>query len=163
MKLTVDLVSAAPSYINPLNDRELLLRGHKIPMLENLGVTKDQNDAIDLTDNDLTHLTNIPRLIHLRRLLVARNRIASVGKTLAQAAPNLTTLVLTSNAIANLADLEGLQGLKQLEHLTLLDNPVTLKDNYRLWVVHHVPSVRILDFDKVRQAEREAAAAVYGV
>jgi U2 small nuclear ribonucleoprotein A' len=46
VRLTPELIGAAPSFLNPLKDRELDLRGHRIPVLENLGITKDQNDAI---------------------------------------------------------------------------------------------------------------------
>ena len=59
MKLTPELIASCPSYLNPLKDRQLDLRGeigrvlvlldlpiilrplgHKIPAIENLGVTK---------------------------------------------------------------------------------------------------------------------------
>ncbi|KAK9450371.1 leucine-rich repeat-domain-containing protein [Limtongia smithiae] len=164
MKLTADLINSSPSYINTLKDRELSLRGHRIPLLENLGASKDLNDTIDLTDNDLTHLTNLPRLPRLRRLLLARNRIAHIAPppALANAVPNLTTLVLTSNTIGSLDEIDNLSELKKLAYLTLIDNPVTRKENYRLYVIAKVPSVRILDFQKVKQSEREEARSLYG-
>ncbi|KAK7207544.1 small nuclear ribonucleoprotein U2, A [Myxozyma melibiosi] len=162
MKLTVDLINASPSYINPLKDRELSLRGHRIPMIENLGVSKDLNDTIDLTDNDITTLTNLPRLIRLRRLLLARNKITHIAPTLTSSVPNLTTLILTSNSIQNLADLNGLGACRRLTYLSLLGNPVARKEHYRLFVIWRIPSVRILDFEKVRQAEREQAAKLFG-
>jgi hypothetical protein len=40
MKLTPELISWSESRISPLKDRELDLRGHKIPAIENLGVTR---------------------------------------------------------------------------------------------------------------------------
>jgi len=40
VRLTTELVSKAPSYINPVKDRELDLRGKRIPQIENLGVSK---------------------------------------------------------------------------------------------------------------------------
>lgn len=40
VKLTPELIAQAPSTINTLKDRELSLRGHKIPAIDNLGVTK---------------------------------------------------------------------------------------------------------------------------
>ncbi|KAK9242389.1 leucine-rich repeat-domain-containing protein [Lipomyces tetrasporus] len=162
MKLTADLINSAPSYINPLKDRELTLRGHKIPVIENLGVTKDLNDAIDLTDNDITHLNNIPRLPRLQRLLIARNRITHISPTIAKSVPNLTTLLLTSNSISNLSDLEGLKELKQLTYLSLVNNPITRREHYRLWVIWRLPSVRILDYEKVRQVERQEATKLFG-
>ncbi|KAK9453993.1 leucine-rich repeat-domain-containing protein [Dipodascopsis uninucleata] len=162
MKLTVDLISSAPSYINPLKDRELLLRGHKIPVIENLGVTKDLNDTIDFTDNDITHLNNIPRLLRLQRLLFSRNRISYISPALSRSVPNLTTLVLTANALSKFEDLEGLRGLKRLTYLVLLGNPITNRENYRLKIIHMLPSVRILDFEKVKQSERDAAIKLFG-
>jgi Leucine-rich repeat len=37
VRLTVDLVASAPSRVNPCMERELVLRGLKIPAIENLG------------------------------------------------------------------------------------------------------------------------------
>ncbi|PQE26293.1 U2 small nuclear ribonucleo A protein [Rutstroemia sp. NJR-2017a BBW] len=38
MRLTAELIQNSLSYLNPLKERELDLRGHKIPAVENLGV-----------------------------------------------------------------------------------------------------------------------------
>jgi hypothetical protein len=40
MKLTPDLIERSESRLSPLKDRELDLRGRKIPAIENLGVTR---------------------------------------------------------------------------------------------------------------------------
>lgn len=39
VKLTAELIDNARQYLNPVGDRELNLRGYKIPMVENLGAT----------------------------------------------------------------------------------------------------------------------------
>jgi U2 small nuclear ribonucleoprotein A' len=70
--------------------------------------------------------------------------------------------VLTSNRLAHLADLDPLRGLKKLTHLVLLDNPVARRPHYRSWVVWRCPSVRFLDFAKVRAEERKAARELFG-
>lgn len=36
------------------------------------------------------------------------------------------------------------------------------KENYRLYVLYRCPSVRFLDFQKVKLAERQAATALFG-
>lgn len=36
--------------------------------------------------------------------------------------------------------------------LSLLDNPVTRKDNYRLYVIFTMPQLRFLDFRRVKDA-----------
>lgn len=88
-------------------------------------------DAIDFTDNDITILSNFPLSPRLRTLLLARNRVNSIQPTLATSIPNLTTLVLTSNNFAELADLDGLRHFSKLTHLSLLENPVTRREVQR--------------------------------
>ncbi|KAF9555523.1 U2 small nuclear ribonucleoprotein A' [Mortierella alpina] len=161
MKLTPDLIARAPSYLNALKDRELDLRSHKIPAIENLGVTRDLNDSLDLTDNDIRALSNFPSLPRLKCLLLSNNRIGKIDVNLGQYLPNLTTVVLTNNAIVELSDLEGLAGCKSLEYLSLLDNPVTKKKYYRSWIVWKLPSVRVLDFQKVKKVERQEAKKLF--
>ncbi|KAF3908070.1 hypothetical protein ABW21_db0204582 [Orbilia brochopaga] len=161
MRLSVELLAASPSYLNPLKERELDLRGHKIPIIENLGVAKDQ-DAIDLTDNDIQQLGNFPLSPRLKTLLLARNRIASIQPTLASSVPNVHCIALQNNNLSELVDLVPLGRLVKLVHLVLLENPVTRKDNYRLFVIWKCPTVRYLDYERVRDAERKAAQKLFG-
>ncbi|KAI9794374.1 MAG: U2 snRNP complex subunit [Peltula sp. TS41687] len=161
MRLTTELIHNSLSYLNPLKERELDLRGHKIPAIENLGVAKD-HDAIDFTDNDITTLTNFPLSPRLHTLLMARNRVSSIQPSLPNSIPNLTTLVLTANNFAELADLDALSGFGRLTHLVLMENPVTRKEHYRYWVIWRCPTVRFLDFQKVRDAERKEASELFG-
>lgn len=101
--------------------------GHKIPTIENLGVAGPQ-DAIDFTDNDITSITNFPHSPRLSTLLLARNRITNIQPNLFQSIPNLTTLVLSNNNVAELADLDPLQKFTKLTHLSLIENPVARKE-----------------------------------
>lgn len=132
--------------------------GHKIPAIENLGIAKvggpflvllllvpklmlmffsqQDQDAIDFTDNSITSLGNFPFFPRLQTLLLARNRIKQIQPTLASSVPHLTNLVLTSNNLTELADLDNLRGLSRLTHLVLLDNPVARKEvcfSFALW------------------------------
>ncbi|KAJ5279282.1 U2 small nuclear ribonucleoprotein A [Penicillium angulare] len=174
MRLTVELIQNSLSYINPLTDRELDLRelhsyrlytlgrvGHKIPAIENLGIAKDQ-DTIDFTDNDISSLGNFPFFPRLHTLLLARNRISHIQHSLGSSVPKLSTLVLTSNNLSELADLDSLRTFTRLTHLSLLENPVTRKENYRYWVIWLVPSVRFLDYQKVKDVERTKAKELFG-
>lgn len=86
------------------------------------------NYAIDLTDNDIGQLGNFPLYPRLRTLLLARNRVVNIQPNIASNIPGLEMLVLTSNRINELADLEPLGGLKKLIYLSLVDNPVTKKE-----------------------------------
>lgn len=161
MKLTPELLAQAQSHLNPVKERQLDLRGYKIPAIENLGVTRDQHDAIDFTDNSIITLGNLPLLRRLRTLLLASNRIQNISPSLHLSAPNLTTLVLTNNDIAELGDLEPLKEFKHLTFLSLIGNPVREKKYYREWLAWRIPSLRVLDFQKIRDKERAAAKALF--
>ncbi|KAK1445428.1 U2 small nuclear ribonucleoprotein A [Colletotrichum cuscutae] len=137
MRLTAELIKGSLSYLNPLKERELDLRA-----IENLGVA-GPHDSIDFTDNDIQVLGNFPLSTRLSTLLLAHNRVASIQTSLPNAIPNLQQLVLASNQIAQLADLDVLAGFKRLTHLVLVDNPVTKKE-------------------KVKEAEREKARELFG-
>ena len=64
--------------------------------------------------------------------------------------PNLETLVLTGNLIQELADLDQLASIKSLRTLSLLHNPVTTRQHYRLYVAFKLPQLRLLDFRKIK-------------
>ncbi|OLL25381.1 U2 small nuclear ribonucleoprotein A' [Neolecta irregularis DAH-3] len=161
MKLTPELLAEAPSYINPIKERELFLRGHKLPTIENLGVSRDTNDSIDFTDNDIRYLGNFPKFLRLKTLLLSRNRITTIDATLAKSVPNLSCVILTSNSIGELADLDILGELPRLEVLAVMDNPVAQKEYYREWLIWRCHHVRYLDFVKVKDSERKRAKALF--
>lgn len=73
-------------------------------------------------------MSNFPLSPRLRTLLLARNRVNSIQPALAKSIPNLTTLILTSNNLAELADLDPLRNFPRLTHLSLLENQVTRKE-----------------------------------
>ncbi|KAI1172690.1 L domain-like protein [Nemania sp. FL0916] len=161
MRLTAELLQNSPSWLNALKERELDLRGHRIPAIENLGVAGPQ-DAIDLVDNDIQVLGNFPLSPRIHTLLLARNRISTIQPTLANSIPSLTNLQLESNNLSELADLDPLGSFPRLTHLVLRDNPVTKKENYRYWILWRCPSVRFLDYTKVKDAERKHAKELFG-
>ncbi|CAO3627731.1 unnamed protein product [Mucor hiemalis] len=43
----------------------------------------------------------------------------------------------------------------------ILDNPVAKKSNYRLYVIYKLPQLRVLDFNKVKLAERKEAEKLF--
>ncbi|KAH8120656.1 L domain-like protein [Phellopilus nigrolimitatus] len=161
MKLAPELLIQSPSSLNPIKERQLDLRGHKIPAIENLGVTKDQHDAIDFTDNSIVALANFPLLRRLRTLLLANNRVSSISPGLHLSVPHLTSLILTNNNISELGDLEPLKELTSLKYLSLLGNPVKEKKWYREWIIFRIPSLRVLDFQRIRDKERQAAKSLF--
>ncbi|XP_076686860.1 small nuclear ribonucleoprotein polypeptide A'-like U2A [Andrena cerasifolii] len=161
VKLTPDLIQQSMQYINPVKDRELDLRGYKIPTIENLGATLDQFDTIDFSDNDIRKLDGFPLLKRIKTLFFNNNRIVRIGEGLEHCIPNMETLMLTGNMIQELGDLEPLTQLKSLTNLCLLQNPVSAKPQYRQYVVYRFPQLRLLDFRKIKLKERDAAVAYF--
>ncbi|KAJ1179478.1 hypothetical protein NDU88_004712 [Pleurodeles waltl] len=161
VKLTAELIEGAAQYTNAVRDRELDLRGYKIPVIENLGATLDQFDTIDFSDNEIRKIEGFPLLKRLKTLLVNNNRICRIGEGLEQVLPNLQELILTSNNIVELGDLDPLASVKTLTYMSVLRNPVTNKKHYRLYIIHKIPQIRVLDFQKVKQKEREEAAKMF--
>ncbi|XP_024117570.1 U2 small nuclear ribonucleoprotein A' [Oryzias melastigma] len=161
VKLSAELIEQAAQYTNPVRDRELDLRGYKIPVLENLGATLDQFDTIDFSDNEVRKLDGFPLLKRLKTLLMNNNRICRLGDNLEQSLPGLKELILTNNNIQELGDLDPLASVKTLTLLSLLRNPVTNKKHYRLYVISKLPHIRVLDFQKVKMKERQEAEKLF--
>lgn len=159
-RLTAEAIANAPQYMNCVDEYHVDMRGKGIAMLENLGVTENQFDCMDITDNDVARLDGFPVLRKLKTLLASNNRIARIAPNIAQKLPNLETLALANNRIAAVADLAPLEQCAKLECLSLLDNPVAASKNYRLHVVRQLPQLKLLDFRRVKPKEREAARAV---
>uniref|UniRef100_A0A131XKV6 Probable U2 small nuclear ribonucleoprotein A' n=1 Tax=Hyalomma excavatum TaxID=257692 RepID=A0A131XKV6_9ACAR len=161
VKLSQDLIQMAAQSINPVRDREIDLRGYKIPVIENLGATLDQFDCIDLSDNDIRKLDGFPLLKRLKSLMLNNNRICRIAENLQEHLPALETLVLTNNQIQNLGDLDPLASIKTLTYLSLMKNPVTVKRHYRHYIIHRIPQLRVLDFRRIKQKERLEAQQLF--
>ncbi|GAA5996895.1 U2 snRNP complex subunit LEA1 [Rhodotorula paludigena] len=164
VRLDADLIARTPSFLNPLKERQLDLRGLKIPAIENLGVTRDQLDALDLTDNALTALANFPLLRRLRTLVCSNNPVRTLSPSVPTALPNLDSLVLTNSAFPRDAlPLLGdtLAHCRKLQHLSLKGAPVAQADHYRDWIIFRCTRLRSLDFERVHLKDRERATALF--
>jgi U2 small nuclear ribonucleoprotein A' len=161
-RITLDLLHQADQSLNPANQRQILLRGLKIPTVENLGGTNDAYECIDLSDNDLIKLANFPPLKRLKSLLLMNNRISRIAEDCFTPLPNLISVTLTGNKLEKLVDLEPLCKLKSLERLSLLENPVVKVKHYRPYMVYKCANtLRILDFNRIKDKERKAAGLLF--
>ncbi|MBV95513.1 U2 small nuclear ribonucleoprotein A', partial [Eschrichtius robustus] len=150
---------------------------YKIPVIENLGATLDQFDAIDFSDNEIRKLDGFPLLRRLKTLLVNNNRICRIGKTnkcikdkmspCSKGIHHFTVskwgvvFVFLPVAVILQGDLDPLASLKSLTYLSILRNPVTNKKHYRLYVIYKVPQVRVLNFRKVKLKEWQKAEKMF--
>ncbi|CAF4607559.1 unnamed protein product, partial [Rotaria magnacalcarata] len=160
-RLTPELIEVAPQYLNPVGQYELCLRDLKIPVIENLGVTLNQFDTIDFTNNDIRKLDGFPFLPKLKTMYLANNHITRIAEGLQQYIPNLDTLMLNNNMLQELIDIDPLATLPKLAHVSFARNPIAMKKDYRLYVIHRLPNLRTLDFNRITQKEREAARKLY--
>lgn len=94
----------------------------------------------------------------LNALLINNNYVSKIAANLGEYIPSLTALILTNNKITLLSELDNLRSLKRIEILSLIDNPVSLKISYRVYVIHRIPSLKFLDYRKVSRKERDEAA-----
>jgi len=132
MRITAELLSRAEQRTNPVNERELVLAGLGIAVIENLGALPgggDHLDCIDLSNNRLMAVENLPRLRRLTSLLLAGNRIERVdANNLSKNLPHLKRVVASHNHISSLAQVAALgDACPELEFLDLTGNPVTRK------------------------------------
>ncbi|CAN0928435.1 U2 small nuclear ribonucleoprotein A' [Linum grandiflorum] len=161
VRLTADLIWNSPHFFNAIKERELDLRGNKIPVIENLGATEDQFDTMDLSDNEIVKLENLPFLNRLGTLILNNNRITRISPIIGEFLPKLHSLVLTNNRLVNLVEIDPLASLPKLQYLSLLDNNITKRPNYRLYVIFKLKALRVLDFKKVKAKERAEAENLF--
>eukprot|EP00479_Gromia_sphaerica_P004662 TRINITY_DN15482_c0_g1_i1.p1 TRINITY_DN15482_c0_g1~~TRINITY_DN15482_c0_g1_i1.p1 ORF type:complete len:113 (-),score=21.51 TRINITY_DN15482_c0_g1_i1:96-434(-) len=99
MRITADIVESAPQRLNCIREREISFRGYKIPVIENLGVTQDQFDTIDLSDNSIKKLENFPVLKRLQTILLNNNQVSKIATGLGEFLPKLENIILCHNKI----------------------------------------------------------------
>ncbi len=75
--------------------------------------------------------------------------------------PSLENLILTNNNIEELSEIDQLSTIATLRVLSLLRNPIATLKHYRLYTIYRIPSLRILDFKKIKQKERDEAQKLY--
>ncbi|XP_072186333.1 leucine-rich repeat-containing protein 72 isoform X2 [Excalfactoria chinensis] len=74
----------------------------------------------------------------------------------------LQILLLHNNQLKQLGEtVKELKGLISLRTLNLFHNPLAYEADYRLYVIHSLPSVQLLDRKPVTQRERELAFSVF--
>jgi len=93
----------------------------------------------------------------VRTLILHNNTIGNVSVNIGRTLPFLNTLILSDNKLEQLAEFDRLAGLRHLETLVLTGNPVTQKPHYRLYAIYKIPSLQVLDYQRVKLKERRDA------
>ena len=79
------------------------------------------------------------RLQRLHTLLLNNNHVNNISPTIATQLPNLACLILTNNKITLLSEIDALKGCSKLTMLSLIENPISRQQHYRLYVIHTIP------------------------
>ena len=161
VKLTSEVISRGFQYMNVSQEYELSLRGFKIMDIQNLSATNDQFSCINLTDNSISEINYLPQLKKLKTLMLINNRITKIENDFAINCPFLTNLVLTNNKISDFQQIDNIASCKTLQKLYLVDNMVTKMKNYRLYVIYKMPTLRILDYQRITKKEKEDAIKIF--
>jgi len=162
MRLTPEVIRDAPVYLNPIEQRELSLRGKDIVVIENLGVAKDVHECIDMCNNQIVKLENFPIMKRLETLMMSGNKIVTIAPGLGKSLPNLHTLLLENNQIRTVSDIESISELSSsLTHLTISSNPIVeMISNLRPILIALLPKLKVIDYVRVTQAEQELGASI---
>lgn len=130
----------------------------KIEYLDKLKLEK-----LWICENKIHKIENLPKTI--TSLWIATNFIEELDENLIQY-EKLTELNLSANLLSSFKDLFTLSHLKNLEILNLNDpnfgeNPICLINNYRLYLLHRMPYLKILDEVVITKEEIDEFENVY--
>uniref|UniRef100_A0A671WDP9 Leucine rich repeat containing 9 n=1 Tax=Sparus aurata TaxID=8175 RepID=A0A671WDP9_SPAAU len=140
-------------------------------------------EELSLNNNNISTLSGLPKLHCLNKLSVDGNKLSSLDASVLDQLPNLSFLSVENNCISSLhgihrvrsllelyignnqistsQDIYYLKGLTNLIILDLYGNPLLEKlENYRIYVVFHLPSLKALDGIEV--TEFKSAKNMYG-
>lgn len=159
MKLTPQAIVNAPNIVNPEGKLTLSLRNLQLSDIDNLHLANSVFAVIDLTNNDLVEAGGIPDWEVLETVLLANNNISVIGDL---SAVSLRSLLLAHNNISTLKLLVSLRLVKSLHTLLLVGNPVCSEHHYRQFLIWLLPSLQILDCEKVKASERKSANELFG-
>lgn len=161
MKLTEGILIEAPNFISPLGTRSLSLRNLHLSSLDAIKTLESTDifSTIDLSKNDLVYLTDFPSLLKVDTLLLSNNHIRYISGL--SKLVNLECLSLTFNDILYISDLENLKELPSLRALYLTGNPIVKNSDYRLWCIWRFPNLQVLDFERVKDSERQQAKELF--
>ncbi|KAM7375862.1 hypothetical protein PAMP_005628 [Pampus punctatissimus] len=138
-----------------------------------------------LNNNSISALTGLSKLHCLNKLSVDGNQLSSLDASVLDQLPNMSFLSVENNYITSLhgvqrvrsllelyvgnnqistsRDIYYLKGLTNLIILDLYGNPLVEKlENYRIYVVFHLPSIKALDGVAVEVTECESAKDMFG-
>jgi hypothetical protein len=166
-----DMSTSSPTQITrPIKNLELTLSSRSLRSIPIDLISTHSHDIVklDLTDNHLSDLTELPHMPRLHTLILDRNKFHTLNQTIVM--KSLTTLWLNNNQFNDLTSLIDCltKCCPSLTYLSMLRNPCVpdmyLNESeadayqlYRYYVIHRLTSLTILDATAISSAERKLA------
>ncbi|THD21839.1 Leucine-rich repeat-containing protein 23 [Fasciola hepatica] len=127
-------------------------RGNKLTHLKGLGGLSSLK-SIYCAENGIRQTDGVSGLTSLVRLHLRDNRICRLTD-FTPALSSLEYINLRGNRIKKFTTIKNLTCLPALKVLSLVDNPITNKEDYRLTVIGLLNQLQRLDKDRVTESER---------
>lgn len=108
MRITAELMSKSNQFLNAVGEFHIDLRGKlyflsylglKIPYIENLALSKDQFGWIDLTENDIVHIPDLPEMKRLKTMIFSDNRISTIEPGFSVKCEGIENIILMNNKV----------------------------------------------------------------
>lgn len=122
---------------------------------------------LDLSDNNIAQLGDLSKLSSLKTLLLHGNIITSLRTAPVCLPQNLTVFSLAENEIRDLNEVSFLASLRQLEQLSIMNNPCVMATpsipgfDYRPYIVSWCLNLKVLDGYVISQKESLKAEWLY--
>nr|XP_005997596.1 PREDICTED: leucine-rich repeat-containing protein 72 isoform X3 [Latimeria chalumnae] len=98
-----------------------------------------------LNNNKIRRLTCLTKNYRLTELYLNNNELFDITGALIHLT-SLQILLLHNNQLTKLEEtVKELREMQYLQRLNLFNNPLAQEPGYRLFVIHHIPSLEILD------------------
>ncbi|XP_055500943.1 centrosomal protein of 97 kDa isoform X1 [Leucoraja erinacea] len=122
---------------------------------------------LDLSDNNIALIGDLSKLLSLKILLLHGNTITTLRSASGHLPPELNILSLAENEIRDLNEVSYLGFLRELEQLSIMNNPCVMATpslpgfDYRPYIVSWCLTLRILDGYVISQKESLKAEWLY--
>lgn len=142
-------INAEYNLLNQFGERlsflkELKLTGSNIPSISDIGSNYRNLVLLNMDNCNLSDLTGIVCFRSLESFSAKYNKLSDLFEIEALSS-SLKTLLLDNNKIEEAENITFLSTLEKLQVLSLLNNPIIQKDNYRQLIYSSIPWLQSLD------------------
>ncbi|NWR43226.1 CEP97 protein, partial [Regulus satrapa] len=144
----------------------LNLAGNNLKVIEQINCCLSLRH-LDLSDNNIAQIGDLSKLTSLKTLLLHGNIITSLRTAPVCLPQSLTVLSLAENEIRDLNEVSFLAPLRQLEQLSIMNNPCVMATSsvpgfdYRPYIVSWCLNLKVLDGYVISQKESLKAEWLY--